>query len=91
MIMAGSDADLAWLAGELSAIRRELLPAGESRALCLALDQGGTSSRAVLLDALGREAGVTVYEVDPMGGGPRAPSYEELVRGIARAMDEALR
>jgi zinc transport system substrate-binding protein len=44
-----------------------------------------------LAAALGREAGVTVYEVDPMGGGPKAPSYEELVRGIARAMDEALR
>ena len=44
-----------------------------------------------LATALGREAGVTVYEVDPMGGGPKAPSYEELVRGIARAMDEALR
>ncbi len=44
-----------------------------------------------LASALGREAGVTVYEVDPMGGGPKAPSYEELVRGIARAMDEALR
>jgi hypothetical protein len=26
-----------------------------------------------------------------MGGGPNAASYEELVRGIARAMDEALR
>ena len=39
-------ADLQWLASELSAIRRELTPAGESRALYLALDQGGTSSRA---------------------------------------------
>jgi hypothetical protein len=28
--------------------------------------------------------------VDPMGGAPRAASYEELVRGIARAMDAAL-
>jgi ABC-type Zn uptake system ZnuABC Zn-binding protein ZnuA len=44
-----------------------------------------------LAAALGREAGVTVYEVDPMGGGPKAPGYEDLVRGIARAMDEALR
>ena len=49
------DEDLTWLAGELSAIRRELLPPGESRALYLALDQGGTSSRAVLFDSLGRE------------------------------------
>ena len=44
-----------------------------------------------LAAALAREAGVGVYEVDPMGGGPKAASYEELVRGIARAMDEALR
>jgi ABC-type Zn uptake system ZnuABC Zn-binding protein ZnuA len=44
-----------------------------------------------LATALAREAGVTVYEVDPMGGGPKAASYEELVRGIARVMDEALR
>jgi zinc transport system substrate-binding protein len=44
-----------------------------------------------LAAALGREAGVTVHEVDPMGGGPKAASYEALVRGIARAMDEALR
>jgi glycerol kinase len=50
-----NDDGLAWLAGELSAIRRELLPPGDSRALYLALDQGGTSSRAVLFDALGRE------------------------------------
>jgi glycerol kinase len=55
--MSARDADegLAWLAGELSAIRRELLPAGESRSLYLALDQGGMSSRAVLFDSLGRE------------------------------------
>jgi zinc transport system substrate-binding protein len=44
-----------------------------------------------LAAALGREAGVTVYEVDPMGGGPKARSYEDVVRGIARSMDEALR
>jgi len=34
---------------------------------------------------------VTVREVDPLGGGPGAASYEDLLRGIARAMDEALR
>jgi glycerol kinase len=55
MNVRDGDEDLAWLAGELSAIRRELLPPGESRALFLALDQGGTSSRAVLFDSLGRE------------------------------------
>ena len=46
---------------------------------------------AQLAGALAREAAVTVHEVDPLGGGPRAASYEDLLRGIARAMDEALR
>jgi ABC-type Zn uptake system ZnuABC Zn-binding protein ZnuA len=46
---------------------------------------------AQLARALAREAGVKVHEVDPMGGGPQATSYEALVRGIARAMDGALR
>jgi ABC-type Zn uptake system ZnuABC Zn-binding protein ZnuA len=46
---------------------------------------------AQLARALAREAGVSVHEVDPLGGGPRAASYEDLVRGIASAMDEALR
>lgn len=44
-----------------------------------------------LAAALAREAGVAVHEVDPLGGGPKAASYEDLVRGIARAMDGALR
>lgn len=46
---------------------------------------------AQLARALAREAGVVVHEVDPMGGAPRAASYEQLVRGIAHAMGEALR
>jgi ABC-type Zn2+ transport system substrate-binding protein/surface adhesin len=41
--------------------------------------------------ALAREAGVQVHKVDTLGGTPEALSYETLVRGIARAMDEALR
>jgi ABC-type Zn uptake system ZnuABC Zn-binding protein ZnuA len=41
--------------------------------------------------ALAREAGVPVHKVDTLGGTPEALSYETLVRGIARAMDEALR
>ena len=45
-----------------------------------------------LAATLAREAGVVVHPVDPIGGGPGAESYEELViRGIARAMDGALR
>jgi ABC-type Zn uptake system ZnuABC Zn-binding protein ZnuA len=41
--------------------------------------------------ALAREAGVGLFEVDALGGGPGVTSYEDLVRGISRAMDEALR
>jgi zinc transport system substrate-binding protein len=44
-----------------------------------------------LASALAQEAGVVVHEVDPLGGGPKAESYEDLLRGIARAMGEALR
>ena len=44
-----------------------------------------------LATALAREAGVGVHEVDPLGGGPGVASYEDLVRGISRSMDEALR
>ena len=41
--------------------------------------------------ALARQAGVQAHKVDALGGTPEALSYETLVRGIARAMDEALR
>jgi ABC-type Zn uptake system ZnuABC Zn-binding protein ZnuA len=44
-----------------------------------------------LAQALAREAGVAVHTIDAIGGGPGAASYEELVRGIARVMDGALR
>ena len=47
--------DLEWLATELSAIRRQLLPANESPDLVLAIDQGSHATRAVLFDAAGRE------------------------------------
>ncbi len=44
-----------------------------------------------LARALARESGAAVHEVDPLGGAPRAASSVELVRGIAHAMDAALR
>ncbi len=44
-----------------------------------------------LAATLAREAGVNLHPIDPIGGGPGAESYEQLVRGIARAMDGALR
>ena len=55
MSLSDDEQDLEWLRGELSEIRRELLPLGEPRGLYLALDQGGSSSRAVLFDALGSQ------------------------------------
>jgi ABC-type Zn uptake system ZnuABC Zn-binding protein ZnuA len=44
-----------------------------------------------LAQALAREAGVVAHPVDALGGGPGAESYEELVRGIVRSLDGALR
>ena len=35
--------------------------------------------------------GVTAHPIDALGGGPGAESYEEVVRGIARTLDGALR
>jgi ABC-type Zn uptake system ZnuABC Zn-binding protein ZnuA len=46
---------------------------------------------AQVAKALAREAGVVLHQVDPMGGGPQTPSYEDIIRQIALAMDEALR
>jgi zinc transport system substrate-binding protein len=46
---------------------------------------------AQLAQALAREAGTSLHTVDTIGGGPGAASYEELVRGIARSLDGALR
>lgn len=43
-----------------------------------------------LARSLAREAGISVHQVDPLGGGPSAASYEDLLRGIGAAMDEAL-
>jgi zinc transport system substrate-binding protein len=44
-----------------------------------------------LAQALAREAGVSIHTIDALGGGPGAASYEELLRGIARSLDGALR
>ena len=81
------DEDLAWLAGELSAIRHELLPPGESRALCLALDQGGTSSRAVLFDALGREVAAAHVPINTQRTGDDRVEHDaaELLQSLRTA------
>jgi zinc transport system substrate-binding protein len=44
-----------------------------------------------LARSIAREAGVGVHEVDGMGGSTSTGSYEDMLRGIARSMDEALR
>lgn len=78
--------DLAWLAGELSAIRRELLPQDESRSLYLALDQGGHSSRALLYDAVGREVAMAHVPITTRRDGDRVEhDPEELVQSLLTA------
>lgn len=87
---SSDDADLSWLAGELSAIRRELLPAGESRALTLALDQGGNSSRAVLFDAIGREVATAHVPIGTRRDGDQVEhDAEELVQSLLTAAHDA--
>jgi glycerol kinase len=89
MTVAGSDAELAWLAGELSAIRRDLLPADESRSLFLALDQGGTSSRAVLFDALGREVTAAHVPIDTRRPAPDRVEHD--AAGLLQSLRTAIR
>jgi zinc transport system substrate-binding protein len=43
-----------------------------------------------LVRALAREAGVSFYTVDPMGGTPDTDSYEGLLRQIVATLDGAL-
>jgi ABC-type Zn uptake system ZnuABC Zn-binding protein ZnuA len=40
---------------------------------------------------LARETGLPLFELDPVGGGPDAQSYEALLRKNAGVLDEALR
>src|SRR6185503_17295258 len=82
--------DLQWLASELSAIRRELTPAAESRALYLALDQGGTSSRAALYDAIGREVALAHVPITTRRSGERVEhAPDELVQSLLTAAHDA--
>ncbi|MCE3284478.1 MAG: glycerol kinase [Steroidobacteraceae bacterium] len=90
MSLGGSDEDLTWLAGELSAVRRELLPADEPRALHLALDQGGSSSRAVLFDAAGREVASAHVPIATRRDGDRVEhDPDELAQSLLTAARDA--
>jgi glycerol kinase len=84
--------ELAWVRGELSEIRRELLPAGESRELYLALDQGGSSSRAVLFDAVGREVASGQVPIATRRSADDRVEHdpEELVQSLLTAARDAL-
>lgn len=90
MSVSGNDDGLAWVAGELSAIRRQLTPPGESRSLYLALDQGGTSSRAVIFDALGREVAAAHVPIATQrsADGHVEHDAEELLRSLQTALRE---
>ncbi|HET9693349.1 MAG TPA: FGGY family carbohydrate kinase, partial [Steroidobacteraceae bacterium] len=90
MSLGGSEDDLAWLTSELSAIRRELLPAEESQALYLALDQGGHSSRAVLFDAVGRDVAMAHVPIATRRHGDRIEhNPDELVESLLTAARDA--
>jgi glycerol kinase len=90
MSTTGSDEALAWLTGELSAIRQELLRPDESNALYLALDQGGTSSRAVLFDAMGREIAAASVPIATQhsAAGHVEHDAEELLQSLQAAAHE---
>ena len=88
--MSHIPADLAWLAGELSSIRRQLVPQGESPALYLALDQGGSASRALLFDAVGREVAAAHVPIGTRREGTDRVEHEpeELLRSLAVAAQD---
>lgn len=85
--MSDRPTDLSWLAGELRSIREQLLAPGESPALYLALDQGGSASRAVLFDASGREIAAAHVPISTRhtGDGRIEHDPEELVHSLHAA------
>lgn len=85
--MGDTIAELAWLAGELSSIRRQLLPLEESSALYLALDLGGSSGRALLFDAVGREVAAAHCPIGTQRSGDDRVEHDpdELVQALVTA------
>jgi glycerol kinase len=76
-----------WLADEPDPVRRDLLPAQASRDLVLALDQGGTSSRAVLFDAAGLQVAAAHVPVGTRRDGDDRVEHDadELVHSLVLA------
>ena len=88
--MTVTPTDLAWLTGELSSIRRQLLPSGESTSLYLALDLGGSAGRALLFDAAGREVAAAHCPIGTHHGGHDRVEHDaqELVQALATAAQD---
>lgn len=89
--MTDGPVDLAWLTSELSAIRRQLLPAAEPDELYLALDLGGTAGRALLFDAVGREVAAAHCPIGTRRAGDDRVEHDadELASAIATAAQDA--
>jgi glycerol kinase len=81
---------LNWLAGELSSIRRQLLPSGESSTVYLALDLGGSAGRALLFDAVGRQLAAAHCPIGThhLGDDRVEHDADELVRALAVAAQD---
>lgn len=92
MVNPDPPVDLAWLTGELSSIRRQLLPAEESPALYLALDLGGSAGRALLFDAVGREVAAAHCPIGTQHPAPDRVEHDadELVQSLATAAQDVL-
>ena len=88
--MSDTPADLAWLAGELSSIRKQLLPSGESPGLTLALDLGGSAARALLFDAVGREVAAAHCPIGTQRAGTDRVEHDagELAQALATAAQD---
>src|SRR4249919_3568920 len=88
--MNETSSGLDWLAGELSSIRRQLLPAGESSSLYLALDLGGSSGRALLFGAVGRQVATAHCPIGTQRTGDERVEHDaaELVRALAIAAQD---
>jgi glycerol kinase len=89
--MDDAPVDLAWLAGELNSIHRQLLPTAESPSLYLALDLGGSAGRALLIDSAGREVAAAHCPIDTHRSGDDRVEHDadELAQALVTAARDA--